>query len=202
MNRVLKKFVSRAPRYVLRPEDKHLVRYSRDRGVGPTHVHQTKLVNLSETGLAILIDASGAPRVGERMKVELPVPNAEQIAWFALVVRVEIQESSWFSRNEFEDEKVLVALRFESLPPGHRAMIRSGLEDRFQDELRERRRKQALYFRAIFMEHFWKVLMYLVGTVIVVGILYALSRPTENYDPERGSPWGQRFQFFSFEKEK
>lgn len=201
MTGVLRKFVPRAPRYVLRPNDKHMVRYAPEHSRGPMAVHKTKLINLSETGLAITMDANAAPRVGERMKVELPIPGVEgQLAWWAIVVRVQLQESNWWTVDADEDN-VLVALRFQELPDGHRKAIQSGLEAKFFEALRERRRKQLIFVKQKIAEHGLKIFAWTILAITAAAALYILSRPSDNYDSERGSPWGRRFQFFEFEKQ-
>src|SRR5580693_6706645 len=116
MNQTLRRFINRAPRYVLRPNDRHIVRYMPDQ-TGPTGINKTTLLNISETGLAITVDAHAAPTVGERMKVELPVPGGEQIAWWAIVVRTELVTPNWWSSEaDAAEERILVALKFEELP--------------------------------------------------------------------------------------
>lgn len=202
MDNPVRKFIPRAPRYVLRPNDKHMVRYSSEYDHRPV-IQRTRLLNLSETGMAIEMDLSECPQVGERLKVELPVPAGEQIAWWARVVRTHIRRKQWWTTNaEMEPEKVVVALHFEGLPQGHIKTIRKGLNERFLEEMRERRQAQLLYLRALWIKNTWKILGWTLTAFVVAGIIYWLSRPSANYDPEKGTGWGERFQFFDFEKRK
>jgi hypothetical protein len=199
----LRRYVHRAPRYVLRPNDKHMVRYLPEQLRGPMAVHKTKMINVSETGMAIMVDSQVAPHIGERMKVELPVPGGEQIAWWARVVRTELVEASWWA-NEIEDhhDQIVVGLRFEELPSGHRKAIRRGLEARFIEDVRERRRQKLLFLYASMLENSGKLLLWAACIIAAALILYLLSRPSANYDPEHGAPWGERFQFFDWQKNK
>lgn len=201
----IRKFIPRAPRYVLRPNDRHIVRYSTEGDRSMISVNRTTLLNISETGAAIEMDLHSCPHLGERLAVELPVPGGEQIAWFARVVRTQIKKQNWWARapkGGHEIEKVIVALQFESLPAGHRKAIRKGLDEKFLEELRERRARQWLYLKTIWIENTWKILGYAFGIAVVAAVIYFLARPTPNYDPKYGTPWGQRFQFFDFEKQK
>ncbi len=191
----LRRFVARAPRYILRPNDNQMLRFA------PNHVHNrsfsTRFVNVSETGLAFIIDRTSAPRIGEFLKVEFPVPGGEQIAWFAKVVRLEeVDQHPWWNRNNpDEDPGVLVGLQFHQLPRGHREAIRLHLQEKFHDIIRAQRYAKLHVVREFLNEHGWKILMNLLSTLLTFGILYLLSRPTPSYDPERGSPWGQRIKF-------
>lgn len=202
MDNPVRRFIPRAPRYVLRPNDKHMVRYASEYDRRPI-IQRTRLLNLSETGMAIEMDLSECPHVGERLKVELPVPAGEQIAWWARVVRTNIRRKQWWTTHaEMEPEKVVVALQFEGLPQGHIAAIRKGLNERFLEEMRERRQAQLVYLRALWIKNTWKILGWAAAAFVVAFTLYWLSRPSANYDPEKGTGWGERFQFFDFQKEK
>lgn len=166
-------------------------------------VNRTVLINISESGAAIEMELSSCPHLGERLKIELPIPGGDQIAWYARVVRTQLKRNSWWTQHaENEPEKVIVALRFEDLPQGHKKAIRQGLDDRYIEELRERRMRQWLYLKSLWIENTWKILGYAFGIFVVVGLLYWLSRPSANYDADHGAPWGQRYQFFNFEKQK
>lgn len=198
MNAAIRKFISRAPRYVLKPTDNQVMRYASDKA--PQGVFKTKLVNLSESGAAFVVDRSMAPQIGELIKVELPIPGLDQIAWFAQVVRMEAYSSnSWWSDPDpfVDDEKMLIAVHFHDLPSAHRKAIKSGLEQQFLNELKERRRRQQLLLRHWVAENALKFFGYLLLSVISFGLLYYLSRPSDNYDSKRGSPWGQRYKIFN-----
>jgi hypothetical protein len=203
MTNSLRRFISRAPRYVLRPSDKQMMRYASDNANGPMGIHHTKLVNLSETGAAILIDLHDAPKSGDRLKIELPVPGGDQIAWWATVVRTEITETNWWSTKDPNDEqKVLIAMRFDQLPNGHRKQIRDGLRNRYLEELRERRDQQWLFIQQFIISHSIKIFAYAALLALSGWLLYTLSQPNTNYDPVRGAPWGQRYKLFNFDEKK
>lgn len=200
MNGAIRRFINRAPRYVLKPTDNQVMRYASEHG--PQGVFRTRLVNLSETGAAFVVDRSMAPQIGETIKVELPIPGLDQIAWFGQVIRMEAYSSSswWSDPDPFADEeKMLLAIHFQELPHGHRQAIKKGLEEQFLKELHERRLRQQLYIKQWVAQNLFKFFGYLVLSVASFGLLYYLSRPSENYDSQRGAPWGQRYKIFNFE---
>ncbi len=198
MNAVLRKFVPRAPRYILRPQDRNVMRFSLEDTVGPAGIEETLLLNLSESGAAFLTTSAARIEVGERIKVEVPVPSGEQIAWWARVVRVEEYEPrNWFGkRDAFSGPtRLMVGLRFEDLPGGHAKALRKGIEQSFIKAVREQRYRTWNYYRIIFLQHLPKFIAYAALTALTFWFLYWISLPSDNYDSKRGAPWGQRFKF-------
>lgn len=194
MGQRLRKFVARAPRYVLRTGDSQFLRFAPEDG--PDHVYTTRFVNVSETGIAFLVDRDLAPHLGDVIKLEFTVPGNGQIAWFARVVRMEEFESGgWKPRHRRSDE-ILVGVHFLDLPEGHRRDIRKGLEDQFLKALKQHRRDNVKSFMQFVMGHYGKWLFYAICALATFGLLYYLAQPSANYDSERGAPWGERFKNF------
>lgn len=194
-----KKFVPRAARYVLRPQDRNIMRFGLEENASGTHVRQTLLVNLSETGAAFITDSVRGIHLGERIMVEIPVPQGEQIAWWGTVVRLQqYEQSRWFKREDsfFDQPKMLVAIRFDELPLGHSRAIRKGIEASFLQALRDQRHRTWLYYQMLAINYGLKFLAYIILTVLALGFIYYFSLPSSNYDGKRGAPWGERFKFF------
>ena len=65
MGSPLKKFVQRDPRYVLKPEDDHYLRFAYNKFSSVQyHTFRTRFVNLSISGLAFVTNHDSAPKVG------------------------------------------------------------------------------------------------------------------------------------------
>ncbi len=193
MARSLAKFYPRAPRYVLRSNDQKIIRYASDRE--GSRVFSTRLLNLSETGMAFLVRASWVPTIGSRLKVEFPVPGGDQVAWWATVVRLEEYEGSPGWKSEWQHETVyLVGVRFHELPDAHLNSVRSGLQKMWTELYREQRWEKLVLWMEFLKSHGLKLSLAVLGVFLTFMILYALSRPSENYDAKRGAPWGQRFK--------
>ena len=202
MGERLRRFVPRAPRYVLKPNDRNLMRFGLSQTRGPAHVEATTLVNLSETGAAFITDASCELKVNDRIKVEIPIPHGEQIAWFASVVRIEqYDDSGWlsFSPHVPRAEQVVVALRFEDLPEPHSRAIRQGIEKSFLKALQDQQVRRVLYYKAYLTQKIIPLIGYLLLTLAAFGFIYYFTLPSENYDAKRGTLWGNRFRFFKTE---
>lgn len=196
MSQALRRFVPRAPRYILRPNDNQMLRFAPNKILNRSY--STRFMNVSESGLAFLIDKSSAPGIGEFIKVEFPVPGGEQIAWFAKVVRLEefVPEDWWSEAKAKEHENdVIVGIQFHQLPDGHRQAIRLHLQEKFHQVLKERSQARWRLTAHYFAEYGWQVVMYGIAAALAFSILYFLAQPSPNYDPKRGSPWGQRFKF-------
>ncbi len=199
MGEKIRRFVPRAPRYTLRPDDRSSMRFSLADSSGAGAIDQTLLYNLSETGAAFLTTRPERFQLGEPIKVEIPIPHGDQFACWARVVRVEEFSSrgGWFkSKHSLFDEKVvLVALVFEELPPGHARAIRKGLEQCFIQAMRDQQYRNWIYYRTLVSTYFFPALAYLTIAFLAAWFMYYISLPDDNYDAQKGAPWGQRFKF-------
>jgi len=194
----VKTFIQRAPRYVLRPTDRSTMRFSFQNTQGAGGIESTLLINLSETGVAFLVNRGGEPRLGDRVKVEVPIPQGETIAWWGSVVRINLYEPrTWFGRDQFmEHPKVMVALRFEELPEQHTRAIRRGLNRAFLKAMREQQYKTLDYYKTLLSENWIQALVYFALTAFLVLFIYWFTLPSDTYDAKRGAQWGDRFKFF------
>ncbi len=198
MSQLLGRFVPRAPRYILRPNDERFIRFAHYNNHSRTY--KTELLNISETGLAFTTDRDNSPHIGDVIKVEFPIPGGnEHIAWFAQVIRIQEHiPKGWKQKNSQNIHHVLVGVRFHDLPPGHKNLIKKGLNHKFNTLLKDKYQKSLSEFAHSFVVHFWKGVFYLsllTGTVI---LLYYFSRPDPHYDVDRGAPWGQRYPALNF----
>lgn len=198
MSASVRKFIARPPRYTLRPDDDHYIRYAHQEDTGKTHT--TKFIDISMTGLAFVTDRDQAPFLFDTIKIEVPLGDGQQIAWWAKVVRVEeYAPLKWFAKNEESENpfKVLVAVEFNALPIGHVNKIKDSLGKKFERVQKEKRTEALKDFSFLIRNHWVKLLVYAVCTVLTFYILWALSRPSENYDAQRGAPWGERYPQFN-----
>ena len=138
--RKVEELYPRAPRYVIEIGDNEVVRFAMSpRGSKAMH---TRIINLSESGMAFLCPYLTAPREGEKIKVEFTAPNTDSIACFANVVRVQIHKT--YREDQKPQTFKLVAVEFENLPSKQRQMLSSGLTQQFQKKQAEYKRKQWL----------------------------------------------------------
>ena len=187
----LRQFMPRAPRYVLRPEDAQLLFFAHP-GQTAGNKYPTKIINVSETGIAFLVYKSTAPRIGDLIKIEFPIPGAEQIAWWARVVRMEEYSSSPWWRDSDETSsstEIMVGVTFEHLPAGHRKEIKEGLWSRYQDLIAEHKRQQRARFIEFTKENFWHFILFTLCTVAGVMALYWISTLEPLFDLLKGSKY-------------
>lgn len=195
MAEALRKFHNRAFRYVLRTQDNHDMRFALESMAGEAGIERTILLNLSETGCAFLVDPGVEVAMGERIKVEIPVPQGERIAWWGRVVRIEEHEpNGWlFSSDAFRgDAKVKVGVRFEPLPEGHSRALRKGLEQSFMKAMRDQHYRNWLYYRALVLQNLWRAVGLILLAAAAAAALYYLALPSGNYTSDKGAPWGER----------
>jgi len=199
MSSPVRQFKNRSFRYVLRTADNADMRFSLQSTQGAAGIEKTQLIDLSETGMSFLLGPATDVVVNERIKVEIPIPGGEQIAWWARVVRIEQHEPrGWsFASDGFgDDPPIKVAVRFEALPEAHARAIRQGLERSFMRAMRDQQYRNWLYYRTIALQNAWKAAVITALSVFVIGFIYYFSLPSANYDAEKGAPWGERFKFF------
>ncbi len=129
----------RAPRYEIELGDHQIVRFAHmPRGSKAMH---TRIINLSESGMAFLVPYLTAPQESEQIKVEFTAPNSEPIACYAKVVRVQVHRT--YHKTKQPQTFKLVAVEFLELHPKQRQMLASGLQDQMQKKYRQYMRDQA-----------------------------------------------------------
>jgi hypothetical protein len=193
-----RKFVPRAPRYELNAKDNRFLRFAHNNEPGQSYT--TQFIDISQTGLAFITDQDNAPRVSELIKVEIPLENNQSIAWWARVVRVEeYAPHKWYLKKEHfhGSDQVLVAITFHDLPPAHARQIRETLNLKFDEMFRTERRHKMQQMAVFVVSEFWRLFLYGLCIIATFALLYYLSRPSENYDAKKGTPWMQRFPQFN-----
>lgn len=101
----------------------------------------TRIINLSESGMAFLVPYLTAPQEGEEIKVEFSAPNTESIACFAKVVRVQVHRT--FHNYRKPQTFKMVAVEFKSLHPKQRKMLSDGLQEQMRKKYAQYKRDQA-----------------------------------------------------------
>lgn len=205
MSNAAKKFIPRAPRYVIRSDDDQLVRFTADLK-NTERYSTTRFVNLSATGLAFVTQIDVAPRIGEFIKVEFPLPSGERMAWFAKVARIEVwrKSTSFLASSENYDDSndILVGLEFQQFSPSHRERIQHAIEEKVIVIRQQKRQENFEKWKALLRHYGLGLTLFFLCSVATFVILYILSLPSETYDASRGSPWGERFKSMTLESEK
>ncbi len=97
------------------------------RVAGPQQVpweEGTEIKNISLSGLAFTAPVELCPIVGEFIKIQFQVPNADQMACFGLVTRLEPIGSS----------EMLVGVQFYKLEMPHRIVLLQGLAQKLKEQ--------------------------------------------------------------------
>ncbi len=194
MAEALKRYIARAPRYTLTPEDNKLLYFAEN--TLQSKKRETELVDVSASGLTFLTDRDYAPALGDMIKIEFTSPGGEKVAWWARAVRIEeYQGYGWWraSADEDHEDLVIVAIQFRDMPEAHRARIQTGIKKRLT-KIKALQKAQGLRNFISFL-HIHRFQLFLYGSCLVftLWIFYFLTQPTVKYDGDRGSPWGQRF---------
>lgn len=129
MNQSLAKYHSRAPRYILQPQDNTLIRVA-----GPQQVpweEGTEIQNISLTGLSFTAPHELCPLVGEFIKIQFEVPGQKGMACYGLVTRLEAISGS----------QMLVGVQFYKLEYAHRLVLLKGLVEKLKEQQRKKEQK-------------------------------------------------------------
>lgn len=120
MNSSLARYHARAPRYILDTEDNCLIRLSG--AEQRSWEEKTELRDVSMTGLSFLAPRDLSPQIGEVIKIQFAVPASEQMACYAVVIRIE-------GFNQFDN---LIGVHFYKLDRTHRLNLLQGLSHKIQ----------------------------------------------------------------------
>ena len=120
MTTSLARYHARAPRYVLDTDDNNLIRLS---GAEQwAWEESTELRDVSLTGLSFTAPQDLSPQIGEVIKVQFTVPNAQQMACYAIVIRIE----------KIDELFNLVGVHFYKLDRTQRLNIVQGLSSKIK----------------------------------------------------------------------
>jgi hypothetical protein len=115
MTTSLARYHARAPRYILDTEDNSLIRLSGAEQLA--WEENTELRDVSLTGLSFTAPQDLSPQIGEVIKIQFSVPGSQQMACFAVVIRIEKLDS-------FENQ---IGVHFYKLDRTQRLNIVQGL---------------------------------------------------------------------------
>ncbi len=128
----------RAPRYMVEVGDNDVVRFAHmPKGSKTMH---TRIINISESGMAFLVPYLTAPQIDEMIKVQFTAPNAESVACYAKVVRVQVHRT--YHKTKKPQTFKMVAVEFENLHPTQRQMLSTGITEQLKKKQAEYRRDQ------------------------------------------------------------
>ncbi|MEQ1879089.1 MAG: PilZ domain-containing protein, partial [Bdellovibrionia bacterium] len=115
--------MSRSPRYVIRTGEQQVLRFSR--GGSKKKIAKTRILNLSDSGMAFSVDGRAIPHIGEIIKVEFEVGN--RVTRYGRVVRLESPSDIDTNYNDIE-----VAIEFltEKAAGDEGLVVPRGCEDR------------------------------------------------------------------------
>lgn len=120
MTTSLARYHARAPRYILNTEDNHLIRLSG--AERRAWEENTDIKDISLTGLSFTASADLSPQLGEIIKIQFSVPGSEQMACYAVVIRID-------AVNSFEN---IIGVHFYKLDRVQRLNLVQGLAHKVQ----------------------------------------------------------------------
>lgn len=121
MTNSLARYHARSPRYILDTTDNNLIRLSGAERL--SWEEKTELRDVSLTGLSFVAPQDLSPQIGEVIKIQFSVPNSEQMACYAVVIRIE-------KINQFDN---MIGVHFYKLDRTQRLNLVQGLSDKVEN---------------------------------------------------------------------
>ena len=120
MTTAVSKYHNRLPRYTLNTLDNSLIRYSGSER-WPWE-EKTEIKNISLSGLSFIAPNDLSPIIGEIIKIQFSVPGGEQMACYAVIIRIDPE-------NEFSN---VIAVHFYKLDRLQRLNLIQGLTEKLK----------------------------------------------------------------------
>lgn len=95
------------------------------RGAPLAHIHKAEIFDVSYAGIAFRIASDIAPTIGEVVAVEFTLPNLPKMAWYAQVMRIEIDPTMSLPDNLVV---LKVGAKFMDLPHRRRKELEHQIE--------------------------------------------------------------------------
>ncbi len=151
----LARYHARSPRYILDTQDNNLIRYSGAERL--SWEEKTELKNVSLTGLSFTSARDLSPQLGEIIKIQFQVPQAETMACYAVVIRIQSIDES--GMNE-------ISVHFYKLDRLQRINLVQGLAQKIDGDLKANPKPKPSYWVSIpslimmtFSVAIWLILM-------------------------------------------
>lgn len=122
MTAALAKYHTRSPRYTLNTQDNCLIRYSGHERL--PWEENTEVKNISLTGLSFIAPVDLSPILGEIIKIQFSVPGGQQMACYAVIIRIDAQ-------SDYEN---IIAVHFYKLDRLQRLNLLQGLSQTLKPE--------------------------------------------------------------------
>ncbi len=130
MTTSLARYHARAPRYVLDTIDNNLVRFSG--AERRSWEENTEIRDISLTGLSFTAPTDLSPQLGEMIKIQFSVPGSEQMACYAVTIRIE----------KLDPYENLIGVHFFKLDRMQRLNLVQGLSAKVQTKLPDRQQSE------------------------------------------------------------
>lgn len=99
------------------------------RGHPIAHIHKAEIYDVSYAGIAFRIASDISPQIGEVVAVEFTLPKYSKMAWYAQVMRVEIDHAL----SSTDLTVIKAGAKFLELPHSRRKLLEGHIDDLLQE---------------------------------------------------------------------
>lgn len=104
----------KADRYQIQDESNREGRFATGYRRGLRHIHKAEIFDVSHLGIGFRTSDEDSPKIGDLIAVEFKLPNSPQMAWFARVVRIELDHIE--VENTSNKHVLKIGARFVEMP--------------------------------------------------------------------------------------
>ena len=168
--------IPRAPRYVIKLNDEQFVRFAKEQET--EELYSSTLLNISASGLAFATHRDCQIEIGEKIKIEFPIPGFRTVAWWAKIVRLDsYTKPNWFREPAFPaKDEILVAVEFYQMPVKHQDLISKELEKKKKALYKKRKRMFYIKLIKTVKTHTLRILLFITFALLTFYLLHSLSR--------------------------
>lgn len=170
MSEPARKFINRSTRYFYTEDDNNYIAFS---AKNKSKTYSAKLLNISGSGLAMVVSRTLCPDENSVINFECTLPNGEDFAWAGRVRRILDfkPDESW--ATSISDDHIglkMVGIQFEDFTPEQEQILSKKLDNHFI-ALKKTEIKENLFLT----ENWKKIALILVCGAVIYGCFKALS---------------------------
>lgn len=156
------------------------------RGSPMTHIHKAEIYDVSYAGIAFRIASDIAPQIGEVLAVEFTLPRHSKMAWYAQVMRIEIDHSLTLPDNLVV---LKVGAKFLELPTARRKQLEQQIDQLLETVQQNQAHRVSILTQALRVQRNYEAsFLKLVRGFVMFVASVIVATWFVNQMAERGSP--------------
>lgn len=128
------------------PDQAHEGRFSRGYPTHPRRVSKAEIYDVSYSGIAFRISSDLSPEIGELVAIEFQLPGAPRMAWYAQVMRLEIEHTS---HDPEHHSLIKVGAKFMDIPVLRRKQMEKHIDRLLENVHKDQANRTTIFSEAL-----------------------------------------------------